>query len=301
MKQMRPGSGQGRCLSSLFWITVVLFTLTAPLWADGDSRPATAAEQAASLKTRTAMAKALPPGPPGWEEMDRTALAPENRVALDQETFPMSTAYFVRWQDRSRVAAADEKMEASLPAMSGLVAPDQEMTGLQARFETLAMEAAAAVEKGDMARFATLQQQMEALSLEINRKAGQSQESLDREIALGTPHDVDLKVYLETNRFTEGFADPLSQTATMAGLPLVRAGEGEQTRTGWQEGYTYVFLGDFSLKDEDGPVRMEAMEKQGLPHTAVQTVVVRVQGEQARAMAFLEAVDWQRLKALLSR
>ena len=300
MNQMRSGFRPVRCLVSLFWISAVLLSLTSPLFADGESRPATAAEQAASLRMRTVMEKALPPGPPGWEEMDRTACVPAKRVAADQESFPMSAEYFVHWQDRSRVAAADQKMEAALPAMSGLVTPDQEMTRLQARFEALVTEASAAVEKGDMARFATLQQQMEALSLQINQNADHRQGLLEREIALGTPQDVDLKVYLETNRFTQDFNDPLSETATMAGLPLIRAGEGEQTGTGWHEGYTYVFLGDFSLKDDDGPVRMAAAERKGLSHTAVQTLVVRVQGDQARARAFLEAVDWQALKALLS-
>jgi hypothetical protein len=60
-----------------------------------------------------------------------------------------------------------------------------------------------------------------------------------------------------------------------------------------------IFLGNWQYKEEGGYRFIEAAKNKGLPRTAVQAIVVRIQADPARAGELIKKIDWERLKKLI--
>lgn len=283
----------------IFLTAWVVASFLSSAFADGSSRPANSAEKKMALAVLTAFEKALPPGPVGWSLKEKTQVTAPERVALDQETRPMFVDYHARWQDEQRISASNAQMDQKLPALSQDLSPDAAMEERIARLEALSLTFAKAAQDGDMARVDQLQKEMEAIGNQINDQASQNDQVFEQKIAAIAPHDVDMHVSLFTNIFSQGFMAIPSEQFVMAGCKILVIDDEAQTSSGWHEGSTYAFLGNFSFVRDGENSSMEADEMSGKSHTTVQTIVVRVQAEKHRARAFLEKIDWQALKALM--
>lgn len=283
----------------VFFTAWVVVSFLSSAFADGSSRPANSAEKKMALAVLTAFEKVLPPGPAGWELKEKTQVTALERVALDQETRPMSVDYHARWQDEPRISAANAQMDQKLPSLSQDLSPDAAMEARIARLEALSLAFAKAVQDGDMARADQLQKEMETIGNQINDQASRNDQVFEQKISAIAPQDVEMQVSLFTNIFTQGFTALPSEQFVMGGCQIQVIDDGAHTGTGWHEGTTYAFLGNFSFVRDGENSSMEADEISGKPHTIVQTIVVRVQAEKHRARAFLEKMDWQALKALV--
>ena len=76
-------------------------------------------------------------------------------------------------------------------------------------------------------------------------------------------------------------------------------GSFSRERDEWVEGYTYIILGNWRYKEEGGYRFVEAVKDKRLPRTAVQTIVVKIQADPARAGELMKKIDWERLQRLI--
>lgn len=117
-----------------------------------------------------------------------------------------------------------------------------------------------------------------------------------------SPRDWKVAVLVTANSFFKGFHQPVTEER-IAGRRVYRR-EGDYLDDGtWEDGCSYVFLGaDWGLTEGDVMERhMMAAAQDGLPHTAVQTIIVEVWADAQRSRTILEAIDWNALEGLLKR
>jgi hypothetical protein len=73
----------------------------------------------------------------------------------------------------------------------------------------------------------------------------------------------------------------------------------------WEEGSTYVFMGEGWRLDEHGPAEdrmiMHFAERSNVPNTTVQAIIIRVEADAERAQSILRSIDWNMLNSLLRR
>lgn len=270
--------------------------LAPPAFADGDSRPATDQEEKFHALVMGAFENALPPGPQGWEE-DRQAVEPLGAVSPGAENYPFQESYRVAWTDLQR---REEAEPAKLEALTRIMnAPDPEGQELTRRNERLAEQFGDAIGKGDQARATRLGKEID----ELQKKLQALNEARDKRVAEAfekhSPRDTSLVVSLAANQFSESFSPETAADAPIAGGLVFRAREEFDENGGWREGTTYVLLGKGWKLMKDGGTWVEIKPRPGAPSLAVQAIVVRVDGEAARAKAFLGKVDWASLKKLL--
>lgn len=211
----------------------------------------------------------------------------------------MRVEFHIHWQDDQRITAFNNQVNEKLPALAEAMTPDKNEQKRQHRYEALAEKMGKAIEQNNMAEAMKLQKEMERLAATINAAAEKKNAAFDAQIRSMEPEDVKLKVYLTANEFHEGFMAVPAGQSLMEGFPLVRVDNQGHTGTGWHEGSSYVFLGNWRYVSDDNYTAMEADQVSGQPHTRVQTITVRVEGEKQRAQTFLSRIDWKALNALL--
>ncbi len=113
-------------------------------------------------------------------------------------------------------------------------------------------------------------------------------------------HDTRAEITVMANVTVESFMAPFAESEPVNGHPVYRT-EGElDPDQGWQEGVSFVFLGPgWQLNGEGDEAYMESLPESDLPHTRVQTVLVRVQAEEERARALLGGINWKALERLI--
>ncbi|MFH1137629.1 MAG: hypothetical protein V1816_16290 [Pseudomonadota bacterium] len=274
--------------------------IPAAVRADGDSRPATEAEKSFYHKVMTALEKACPPGPEGWEETDRTGIDNLEYVGAGSENTPFKVDFTAAWVDAARRAASEEKQVAAGVQVMQAHPTDQTEQALQDDLEKIAAAIGAAAEKGDAAEMQRLQVQAEKVVARMNEINSKRNEALNQAVRAAEAHDVQVEIRMIANVFNEEFYGPFSEQPAFQGFKRVRT-EGEQSEHyGWREGTTYIFMGDWKLVREDGGTPyFKALAKPGVPPTKVQTILARVKADPARAEAMIERLDWEALKALM--
>lgn len=113
------------------------------------------------------------------------------------------------------------------------------------------------------------------------------------------PHDVNVKITLTANSLSEGIYEEISPAPSIAGAQVFRSVSKYIKDSGWREGTTYVFLGKNWKLSRDAGTYVNATAIRGIPHTAVQTIVVKVQGDPNRIQQILNKIDWEALKRLI--
>ncbi len=278
--------------------------------ADGESRPATKQEKDFYRQVKTTFFKAIPAsGPAGWDEVERSVIEELRRVGIAEgaavkiEVQPFVVDYYVAWRDSKRKEAADEKAQQALSAQvqQQQAQPDNaEYLKLEKKYEKLADELGKAAEAGDMEKVLQLQAEMEEIAAKINRIQSGNDTEQNRLQEKMAPHDVDARVSICANYLYQDFYSPVKQQTSIAG-GLVYRTEGEYTRErGWQEGYTYVFLGkNWRYKRNGDSGSMEAAPIKGLSNLTVQTVTVKIQAAPARAKELINKMNWELLEKLI--
>lgn len=281
-------------------VTIACLLLASPVWADGETRPATKAEMDFMQGVYAAFEKACPEnGPAGWEETERSAGEVTDRVPKGVEGYPMRLDYHLKWVNATKNEAVRQKKEEFVSDHA--IGPDP---ALQRRFEQLAAQIGAAAEKGDMKAMERLQKEMDVVGQKMNEPFEEGDRRVDAENKALAARDAYVKLSFAVNEpwlgFRDGSKGPVKQ-APIAGNPAYRI-HGERyldNYAEWVEGTTCVVLGPWKLATQGGEKGVAATFKKKAPHTGVQTVNACAQAEPARARALLEQIDWNTLKSLL--
>lgn len=263
--------------------------------ADGDSRLATAQERNYHQSILNTLAKSLPPGPAGWNPTDQTPIEALERVGVGAEKSPFGVDYSIGWLDSKRKDDADEKVQQELLKLSD---PTQNPNyqALMKEKERIADEIGQAAAKNDLTRVQQLQKQLDAIDAKLEAFYQNLDQQRERIIAQWEAHDVVLNAGITTNDFYLHFYNSFKPEPSIGGGLVYRTLSKHTKENGWVEGTTYVFLGKGWVLKGD---HLEATPNKALPYLSVQTVIVAVQGDPARAKRYLEGVNWGALKGLI--
>ncbi len=282
------------------WLILALGAAAAlTTWADGDMRPATAAERAFLKKAEGVVCAALPPGPAGWAVTERSEREPFDQVSAGAARHPMEVRCFIAWQDQARRRQAQSRLlEESTPLVSQ--GPGEEQEALMDRMNALGEKFAAAINKNDTAEVQRIQKEMEAVGQKL-RAIGEAQNKAFQSVARkNAAKDAEAEVLLVINSREETIPEGSVREAPVQGATVYRIEEGEFVSDAWREGTTVAFLGAWTLAKESWGTLMRPSHKPGAPGTSVQNVFVRIKADKVRARKLLEGVDWASLKGLMA-
>ena len=218
--------------------------------ADGPSRPATQAEKDFTKSVLDVFAKAVPPGPKGWDRTnDSTVIKELERVTDGAEKQPLQVHYCMAWQNTKDINSAWAKLNA------------------------------------DLAKLA--------------KKPGVSGKEIEQLAEKMAPHDVKVRIDLNANVLSEGIYGQIDPAPAIAGGLVCRSQAEYRANTGWREGSTYVFLGKDWKMDKSTTTYVNFSPDKNVSHTAVQSIVVKVQADSNRAQQILQEIDWEALKKLI--
>jgi hypothetical protein len=283
---------------SFFTTAAIFFILTSMAYADGEARKATQTERDFYKKVMTAIMGSIPPGPAAWSE-EKGELDELESVGVESEKYPFRIDYHASWTDYTRKDAADQAIQEALMPIMMKAANNPETQKLFKENEKLATQFGEAISKNDQAKTRQLGKEMEILraKMEVITKA-QDKETDDAMEKLSA-RDVKASINIYVNSLSESFYESIKQDAAVNGCQTFRS-EGEWSKNnGWSEGTTYVFMGKGWQFKSDGSKYVETKAQPGIPSTAVQTIVVRVQADPARAKQILQKIDWKTLNALI--
>ena len=265
--------------------------------ADGDTRPTTAAERAFCGKVCRVFTAALPAPPQGWSLVDSSEPTPPSAVA-GRNPRPMEVECRVVWQDAAKARAAQQRAVEAFQSVKPDPALDAKQEKLQKQMSALSEQFGAAIQKNDTAAAKRIQEQLRSVSEELQKVLTAQSAGFTTAAKASEVHDVQAEVSLQANG-TYAYLRRATPEAPLAGLPVYRTEpDGQDTRA---EGTTAVFLGPWRSSPQSGGTALQAPPPTGASTTSVQTLIVRVKGDRARARAILEKVNWPALRGLLSR
>ena len=287
-------------IGAIALVAVLLFLIpTRTVWCEGEERPASEAEKAFYRRVFETVAAAVPAcGPPGWAVAEKTEYEKLDAVAVGTEKEPFWTSYTIAWQNNAALQAADAAMTAErarILARAEGVPPETAK-----RLEKLAAAVATAADQGDWPSVRRAQEEIDAIAERIDSGSGQFDSEQEEALLCHEARDARAEITIMVNVMVESFMDPFAETDPVAGHPVFRTDGDLDPDYGWQEGVSFVFLGPgWQLSGEGEEAFMEALPGVGLPHTRVQTVLVRVQAEEERARTLLEGLNWKALEGLI--
>jgi hypothetical protein len=91
---------------TIFFLAILSLIVCSIVFADGDSRKPTPAEKDFSKSVLNAIAKAMPPGPEGWEKTGESTVISDLTVVYSAANDPIKIEYCIAWQDTKRIHAA---------------------------------------------------------------------------------------------------------------------------------------------------------------------------------------------------
>ena len=270
---------------------LVLGLVGTMIFADGDTRPATAGEIACAGKTLGILCGAIPPPPSGWAVTHRSDARPPDFVSGTKPR-PMELACEQTWEDRGRKQKAQQDAMTAMANIKPDKAAEANAAAAQKRFNDVMAKLTAASQKGDQAEIKRLQPEMQAASKAYQEATTAQNKGLLDAASKGKAADADAQLRVEANARYE-YLEVVGQETVTPGITgyRVKGSSGDQ-------GATWVFLGPWQISKDGTSTRFQLPPMNG-PSCSVVTVRVRVQAEQPRAKAILEKVDWAALKGLI--
>jgi len=281
-------------------LTVIMnvMLISSLVFADGETRKATQKEKDFYKMVMETLIKALPAGPEGWGE-EKNQFTELEFVAPGCEKYPFQVFYGASWNDFTRKQVADDEIQKVLAPIMMSNASNPEYKKLIEQNDKLAKEFGEAAGKNDQPAVERIQHEMETNTKKIQIVLDANDKESDGIMKKLSARDVSIKVSMQVNEFSHGLEESVIQDAPVAGYLTYRS-QGEWTKgNGWCEGTTYVFLGKGWQMKVDGGTSIETKERNGITSTTVQTIIVSVQADPARAREVLEKIDWNLMKKLI--
>lgn len=290
----------------------VLLLLPCLAFADGQGRPATQAEKDYHARVLQVFAKALPPAPEGWQTSRQTEIRIPEVVGEGCEANPMPVEYEILWEDAARRDEAMEAMtQAGVQVLQKEAATDSatdsagnlagnSAKNMEAAYTALADELGKAADAGDHARVQSLTAELEAMAQKMRAVYEKCDQELQAAMQEHEVRDIRASVFITTNRFSEHMSGSATEGEPVAGCKTVRHEGYRDPHYGWAEGSTYIFMGhDWGVDAGQEPAAMTAQVKPDVPHTEIQTIIVRIQASPERTEELISGMDWEALAALL--
>ena len=285
------------------WICLVMLGLgvafPAAVGADGDSRRATDTERSYYQHVATVLSQALPKGPSGWEKTRETEIRDPEYVVQGNERQPMPVDFDITWEDAQRRDKASAGMVEAGAKVLETHRAEQSTHDLEAELGRLAADLGKAMEKNDMAKVQKLQADLDVLGQKLQARYSAQDQAINAAMQAREARDIKASIRFSVNRFDETFDGPVHPEPPVAGAMTFRMDGYRHPSYGWQEETTYIFMGRGWRLDQSIPA-MIAQPAPGLPHTSVQTLVIRIQADPQRSRQLIQEMDWQRLKALMA-
>ena len=261
------------------------------IFADGDTRPATAGELACAGKTLGILCGAIPPPPSGWAVTKRGDTQPPHFLSGTKPR-PMELVCEQTWEDRGRKQKAQSDAMTAMANIKPGQAAEASAAAAEKRFNDVMAKLTAASQKGDQAEIKRLQPEMQAASKAYQDAMMAKSKGLLDAAAKGRAADADAQIRVEANARYE-YLDVAGQETVAPGITgyRVKGSSGDP-------GAIWVFLGPWQISKDGSSTRFQLPPLNG-PSCSVVTVRVRVEADQARAKAILEKVNWTALKALI--
>ena len=266
------------------------------VWADSDARAATPAEKAFGRTLFSAFQRALPPLPPGWTETSRTDEGDADYLIVDEGHAP-TTIYEVTWEDSGKLEQAQEEQMRALEqfARQGGASPSPDQTAQASRLEALGEDLAKAIDRGDLAKAAQIQKQMESVATGL-QNAGEAQEKQIRELeAKHAATDARVRLNISLNQETLDLSD-FVKGEPVNGYPVWQRRETDTA----DQVETVVFLGPWKKIREDGVDLMRLTLRRGGDLLRAQGLLIMIEAAPERTRKLLAAFRWQALAALLN-
>lgn len=109
-----------------------------------------------------------------------------------------------------------------------------------------------------------------------------------------------MAVRIAINKFYDSFGQAPQTGKLMDGTPFYRVEDGRITNGNWEEGTTFVYLGnDWKVSIDNGVSIMQHPEHADRPSASVRSIVVAVQADSKRALDTLNNMELTALKKLL--
>jgi hypothetical protein len=269
------------------------------LYSKDQTRPPTSAEKEYYEKVLKTVSKALPDGPAGWQVEEMTGIKPLKRVLLGQEKIPFPVQYFKIWCDPLRKrqmekAMEDEKRQLLKSSELG------ERADFMVNLNALTAQIQEANERGDRSQAQSLQGQYDrAVSQpEQLRRDEKEEKKIELEAASRFGR---LQVTVDVNRFVQAIKNGSMVTSDrLPGMIMVLTEPGFNSDGEWQEGTRYIFAGKGWQFFEGESGGVQTVMPIGVSHTAVYSIIISVQAEEYIAQKFIDNVDWNSLKSLLT-
>lgn len=267
-------------------------------WADTDTRPATKQEKEFYRQVMTTIEKALPTAPKGWDTLNRSEVKELQRVAAGLKDSPFFISYHVNWQDTKRKKTADDKMQKAVDQQSSAGKFDN--SKLMAQYEKLAEHLGKAAEAGDMKKVEKLQAEMEKIAAKMNGDFQADDNERNKLMESMAPHDVNASITVNVNAFYRDFLGLPKKEAPLGTFPVYWT-EGRFTpERGWEEGYTFVFIGKGWRYQRNGEyAEMCAIPRKGISGTSTQAIEVIIQADPQHAKQLMNLIDWESLSKLV--
>jgi hypothetical protein len=281
-------------------LCLLLFFLaqTGLVLAEGETRPVASAEKEFIGRVMSAFSKALPPGPEGWTQHHTSSVIPPERIFLGAEKQPLFLSYFINWNDTKRVDDYNAKSKQMLSQQANQKHDPKAQAALMAEYNRLSKELEAALRKSEKAEIERLQKEMSTVGDKMKNLSAPLTNTV-QDITSDSPHDVEVSIKATANKFSGSLGKDAVAEAPIAGVQIYRVNSAHRGASGWKDGETYAFVGNWKNVSRSGGVEMTSTANPRLPYTAVQAIVVTIGAEKSRARGFLEKINWTALKALI--
>jgi hypothetical protein len=268
--------------SSLTFIALAVFS-------QGATRPVTEAEKAFCSKVLATCAKAIPPGPGGWEATVKPDTATPASVSQGAGGAPFLLSTEAAWRDPKK-PILEGKAPPSNPKEDSLLSKQAELAGALGK----------ASEKGDEAAMERIQKELDDIEAQLDKMAETKVPAASKKLTPAMPQDATLKVRIDVNTLVLPLPKGAKAIPPVAGCSAFRMGD-ESLVDPSETGATLVLIGAWSEKSDAGIRRVESGKRTGAKPDSVQAIAVRVEATPSRAKLVTDKMDWAALKALLSK
>jgi len=261
------------------------------------SRETTAAERQTMMGFAEVAKAALPPAPTGWAIGGYEVFSAIENICKDFETTPWAYSYtriFNRTDDTEARDQALAEVGARLRARQEELRPRQE--AIMAKMSALGGELGVAFQRGDQARAAAIQAEIEKVAAEFEALAKESEDPAALEaVASASGEDRTMSVAISVNAGTFSDRNAESAAATAGARAVYRW---TTVDTGVETAHAAFLFGDWQPETEG---LMRAGRRGTVSSAAAHNMVVTVEAHPGRIDSLLASINFPALAATLAR
>lgn len=265
----------------------------------GPLRRPTPAEAAWVARFLATARDSLPPPPEGFEVVEQSEVVEPTLVDNLDPRRLLKGEYVLQLANREREEAGKQAVQQAMEATRATQQAkiEKAQAEIQTKLDALQQRAGEAAAKGDMATVERIQKEVAQLAAQGDAITKEPEASFQAQLEGKKPKDFRLFVRVAINE-DEALETGLRPAEKVAGHPaysrVIASDEPIE-----EESETVVILGAWKAAAADGTHQMAARWDPSLPNTMGQNLQFLVRGDSTRVRAYLDAVRWNQLEALL--